>query len=188
MRKIILASSSPRRKELLERLGFPFTVEPGDYEEDMTLSLPPVELAETLATGKAKCVAIMHDDAIVIGADTFVEIDGTVLGKPHTAEAAVAMLQKLSGKTHQVHTGYCVIDTKTGETRSGTETAQITFREVSEREITAYVATGEPLDKAGAYAIQGGGQAFVSSIEGDYDAIVGLPLAKISEELRAFGA
>ena len=166
MRKIILASGSPRRKELLEQLGLPFTIEPGDYEEDMTLQMPPAELAETLATGKAEAVAIMHDDAIVIGADTFVELDGAVLGKPHTKEKAEVMLKTLSGKTHQVHTGYCIIDTKTGMIHSGTKTAKVTFRNLSQEEIDSYIVTYNPLDKAGAYAIQDGGKAFISHIEG----------------------
>jgi len=151
------------------------------------LALPPRELAETLATGKAEAVAIKHQNALVIGADTFVELDGAVLGKPYVAERAMDMLRQLSGKSHNILTGYCIIDTKNGMIHSGVETTRVTFRQLTEQEIADYVASGEPLLAAGAYMIQSGAAGFVSEIEGDYDNIVGLPVAKITEELRAFG-
>lgn len=187
MRKLILASASPRRKQLLETLGVPFTIEPSDYEEDMTIQLPPRELAEVLATGKAEAVAIKHADAVVIAADTFLEFDGKVIGKPYTAEKATATLRVLSGKPHFAHTGYCIVDTKTGEQFSGVETIRITLRELSDQEIADYVATGEPLLAAGAYMVQSGGAGFVEHLDGEYAAMVGLPLAKITPILKRLG-
>jgi septum formation protein len=187
MRKIILASTSRWRKEILEKSRLPFVVEPSDYEEDMTLALAPRELAETLATGKAEAVAVRHADAIVIGADTFIEYDGGVLGKPGTKEKAKEVLRNLSGKSHPIHTGYCVIDTKTGEHRSGTVTTIVTFRDLPEDEMDAYVATGEAENAGGGYTLQGGAAGFVKHIDGDFYNIVGFPLWKIIEELRHFG-
>ena len=187
MRKIILASVSPWRKEILEKSRIPFTVEPSDYVEDLALNLSPRELVETLATGKADAVAIKHADAIVIGADTIADVDGEVIGKPYTAEKAIEILARLSGRVHDVHTGYCIIDSKSGERRSGVVTTKVTFRALSEEEIRSYVATGEPLNAGGAYTIQGAAASFVSRIEGDFYSVVGLPLATIMEELAKFG-
>jgi septum formation protein len=187
MRKVILASTSRWRKEILEKSRIPFVVEPSDYEEDMTLKLSPKELAETLATGKAEAVAIKHNDEIVIGADTFIEFEGEVLGKPGTKEKATSLLRRLSGKTHPIHTGYCIIDTKTGERHSGTVTTRVTFRDLPEDEIDAYVATGEAENAGGGYTLQSYAAGFVSHIDGDFYNIVGLPLWKIIEELRHFG-
>ena len=183
MRKIILASSSKWRRQILEKSRIPFIVEPGDYEEDMGMQLSPRELAETLATGKAESVAIKHTDAVVIGADTLVEFEGGVIGKPHTPEKATQTLERLSGKTHSIYTGYCIIDTKTGGRRSGAVETRVTFRNLPSQEIADYVATGEPLNAAGAYTIQDSAAGFVSHIEGDFYNVVGLPLATILEEL-----
>jgi septum formation protein len=186
MRPIILASTSARRKEILERTGLLFTIEPSDYEEDMTLSLPPEKLVEELAIGKADAVAIKHNDAVVIGADTIVDLAGVVMGKPYTAEKAQEMLMRLSGKTHKVHTGFCIIDSKTGERRTGVETTLVTFKVLSKSEIAEYTATGESLLAAGAYMIQKKGRDFITQIEGDFDNIVGFPLQRIMGELQAF--
>jgi septum formation protein len=187
MRKIVLASSSPRRREILEMSGIPFTVEPSDYEEDMSLSLPPQELAVLLASGKAQSVALRHPNALIIGADTFVVLGAEVIGKPYTADRAKEMLRSLSDTWHQIITGYCIIDTRTGTNISGAEISRVKFKPLSDAEINSYIATGEPLDRAGAYAIQGGAAKFVERIEGNYLSILGLPLIKILKELEAFG-
>ncbi len=187
MRKIVLASSSPRRKELLSKTGLRFVVRPGMYEEDMTLALKPVELAKLLSRGKAESVAKSHKNAIVIGADTFVALSGEVLGKPHTVPKARAMLKKLSGKCHAVITGFAIIDTKSKKTISRAVTTKVYFKKLSSREINAYIKTGEPLERGGSYAIQGIGSMFVSKIEGDFFNVMGLPINALMEELKKFG-
>lgn len=187
MRKIILASASPRRTEIMRMSGFPFEVEVGDYEEDMTEKLPPKLLAEKLALGKALSVAVRHNDAIIIGADTFIVAGDEIFGKPYTAERARQMLLMLSGGTHKVLTGYALVDTHTGAQHVGVSVTEVTFRRLSDAEIDAYIKTGEPLERAGGYAIQSGGAKFVSRIDGDYLGIVGLPLCLIVEELAKLG-
>ncbi|MEK7187613.1 MAG: nucleoside triphosphate pyrophosphatase [Patescibacteria group bacterium] len=187
MRKIVLASSSPRRKEIFSKTKLPFIVDLGDYEEDMTLKMKPIELAKFLSRGKAESVAKRHKNAIVIGADTFIAHKDIVLGKPHISRKAKEMLKMLSGKTHSVVTGYTIIDTKTGKSISRTNESKIHFRKISDREIDAYVKTGEPLDKAGAYAVQERGAVFIKKIEGDFMNVMGLPLYEIMEELKKFG-
>jgi len=187
MQEIILASSSPRRYDILKRAGIPFTVEDGGYEEDLTLPLPPHELAQHLAAGKAQAVAARHPDALIIGADTIVVSNGKVFGKPLTGGDAREMLKKLSGVAHDVLTGFVVLDTKTGKKAGRAVETKVTFRTLSDDEIDAYVATGEPLGKAGGYAIQGAAARFVEKIEGDMDNVVGLPLTALLEELAKFG-
>ena len=187
MRKIILASASTWRRDILEKAHIPFVVEASDYEEDLTLDLSPQELVETLATGKAEAVAVKHSDAIVIGADTIADLNGEVIGKPYTPERAAQVLERLSGRTHEVHTGYCIIDVKTGRIKSGVVTTKVTFRSLSTAEIQAYIATGEPLSSGGSYTIQGGAASFASRIEGDFYSVVGLPLSTIIQELEGFG-
>ena len=164
-----------------------FDIDIGDFEEDMTQAVPPQKLAQKLALGKALSVVSRHPDALVIGADTFLYIDGTVLGKPHTAEKAREMLQVLNGKSHLVFTGYAIVDTRSGERFTGVSESTVWFRHVSPDEIEQYIETGEPLDRAGGYAIQGGGAAFVERIEGDYWGIVGLPLCAVVQKLQEFG-
>lgn len=190
MKKIILASTSPRRKQLLEQVGVVFDIEPSSYEEDMTLDMPSVELAKYLSLGKAQAVADKHvgENVVVIGSDTFISYQDKVLGKPHTSERAKEMLQMLSGKQHQVITGYSIIDCSNGETISEAETIQVYFRDLTEKEIDAYIATGEPLDRAGAYAIQEKGALLVQKIEGDYFALVGLPVGPVVRALQKIGA
>jgi len=187
MKKIILASTSPRRKKLLSRIGLPFEVQASDYEEDMKLDLEPKELVKHLSKGKAEAVAKDHEDAIIIGADSIVVYENKVFGKPASAAEAKEMLQKLSGTIHSVITGFTIIDTKTNESVSRAIEAKIYFRKVTEGEIDAYIKTGEPMDKAGAYAVQGLGAIFVEKIEGDFTGVIGLPLFALAKELKNFG-
>jgi septum formation protein len=184
MRKLILASASPRRRELLEKLGLPFVVEVSDFEENMSLKLRPKDLVTQFAVGKAEAVGIKHSDAVVIGVDTVVEFQGKVIGKPYTGDKAKKILKQLSGKTHRVYSGYCVIDSKTGKRFVRAISTKVTFRKLSSAEIDRYVATKEPLLVAGAYMIQGGAASFVTKVEGDYLNIVGFSLAYIVEVLK----
>lgn len=186
-KQIILASRSPRRRELLGRWKIPFTAVESDYEEDMTLPLPPQRLAKVLSLGKAKAVAARYPHAIVIAADTFIAHRGKLMGKPKSAADARRMLRELSGKTHSVITGLAIIDTATGRRVSKAVEAKITFRPITAREINAYVASGEPLDKAAAYAIQGIGSVIIKKIDGDYHGVMGLPLYQLAQELEKFG-
>lgn len=201
---IILASKSPRRKQLLEEAGVHFTVFTGSTEVDETLEpdllADPEEAVKKLAERKAGAVVqeVLALNpvglGIVIGADTMVVLDGEMLGKPYSADHAREMLRKLSGRTHQVITGVSVWMLLLNETeekggdgnvsigfRTFTETSQVTFKELTDEDINAYVATGETIDKAGAYGIQGKGAALVEKYEGDYNNIVGLPVDKLLE-------
>ena len=185
-KKIILASQSPRRKDLLKQIGLEFEIDPSSYEEDMTLKMEPKKLAEFLSLGKAKDVAQRYKDSIIISADTIVAVDGEVFGKPKTPERAKYMLQKLSSRDHSVITGFTIIDTKTNKQISKSIETKVYFRDISDEEIDAYIATGEPLEFAGAYAIQHLGGLFVEKIEGDYFNILGLPILPITIELKKF--
>lgn len=187
MKKIILASSSPRRKDLLLQIGLQFEVEASNYHEDMSLNMEAKELAEYLSEGKAKEVAQRHKDSIIIAADTFCVLDKEVLGKPKTKENAKIMLQKLSGKAHSVITGFTIIDTETDQQISKSIETKVYFKHIPLQEIDAYIALGEPLEFAGAYAIQRLGGLFVEKIEGDYFNIVGLPILPLTAELKKFG-
>lgn len=189
MGKIILASGSPRRKKLFEKLQIPFNVEASNYKEDMDLKLKPLELAKALSRGKAEAVAERHkgEDTVIIGADTFVVLNDEILGKPHTSEKAKEMIKKMSGRAHSVITGFTIIDTKSDKRVSRVVESKVYFRKLTDEEIDTYVKTGEPLDKAGAYAIQEFGAVLIKRIEGDYTNIVGLPLAPLIEELKKFG-
>jgi septum formation protein len=185
-RLIVLASSSPRRKELLRLIGLKFRVDRAEYEEAMDLNLPPHLLARHLSLEKARSVAAKYADAIIIAADTFILFRGKLLGKPHTIQEAKRMLCMLNGKTHFVITGFTVMDTLTGKTISKAIETKVRFRRLAADEIASYVRTGEPLDKAGAYAIQGLGALIVKKIEGDYFNVIGLPLSSLSEALKKF--
>jgi septum formation protein len=187
MRKIVLASSSPRRKELLEKTGLQFVVDPGDYEEDMTMKLKPIELAKTLSRGKAESVAKRHKDAIIIGADTFIAYKNEVMGKPHTPPRAIARLKQLSGKTHSVITGFTIIDTRSGKSISRAIESKVKLRKMTPREISAYVKTGEPLERAAGYAIQELGSVFIEKVDGDFFSVIGLPVYELVKELKRFG-
>jgi len=187
MKKIILASQSPRRKQLLEQIGLKFEIDPSNYEEDMSLKMEPSKLAEFLSLGKAKDVAGRHKNSIIISADTIVAVDDEVFGKPKTPEKAKYMLRKLSGRAHSVITGFSIIDTETNKQISKSVETKVYFKDIPEQEMDAYIVTGEPLDKGGSYAIQGLAALFVEKIEGDYFNIVGLPILALTTELKNFG-
>lgn len=184
--KIILASTSPRRKQLLARIIKKFEIRPSNYEEDMTLNLTPSELAKTLSHGKAAEVA-KNQEGIIIGSDTFISFNNEILGKPHTPEKAREMLKKLSGKTHEIYTGLTIINTETKQKIQECIITKITFKKLSNEEINTYVATSEPLDKAGAYALQGLARKFILKLEGSRTSAIGLPLEKLKERLNQMG-
>ncbi|HEX8949414.1 MAG TPA: Maf family protein, partial [Dissulfurispiraceae bacterium] len=179
--------ASPRRKELLEGTGLKFEVDASDYEEDMSVRMEPHKLARFLSREKAKAIAERHKNALIIAADTFIVFKGRLLGKPHTGKEATKMLEMLSSKSHSVITGYTVLDTGTKKVVTGSEETKVYFKRLSEKEIRNYVRTKEPLDKAGAYAIQGLGAVIVERIEGDFFNVVGLPLSALVESLKKFG-
>ncbi len=184
--RVILASNSPRRKELLSQIGVDFEIIPSKFEEHM-IDLPTPELVEHFAYMKAKDVAAsVQSDALIIGSDTVVCLDG-IMGKPKSRDEAYDMLRKLSGKQHHVISGICVINNATGEYLTGHEDTSVNMKELSDSEIAAYINTNEPMDKAGAYAIQGMGSLFVERIEGDYFNVVGLPLFRLGKMLKHFG-
>ncbi len=193
MTQLILASGSPRRRELLGLLGLPFEVQTSDFDEASvpTAGLTPGAWVQRLAEGKARAVAAgVTGDALVLGADTTVVLDGAYLNKPADAEDARRMLRALSGRTHTVHTGLCLVEVTGGLIgRVVTDAAmtRVTFDTLTEPVIAAYVATGEPLDKAGAYGIQGKALAFIPGIQGDYFNVVGLPLNRLCVMLAQFG-
>lgn len=185
--KIILASQSPRRKELLERMGIQDfeTISP-NVDESAFHGLPPEELVRRLSAEKAAAVAgKVGEGAIVIAADTVVALEGAVLGKPADELDAFKMLSALSGVRHQVYTGVTVC--RGGEKQTAHEVTDVTFRELSEREIEDYISTGEPMDKAGAYGIQGYGALLIQGISGDYYNVMGLPVCRLSGMLSRFG-
>ena len=171
---ILLASSSPRRRELLTLIGLPFAVVPSEDEEVQPVGLPPAQYVQTLALQKANAVFGAHPDDCVIGADTIVYLDGEILGKPYTPEIAKRYLTRMQGRTHTVYTGVAVL--KRGYEDVRFCCTDVTFASMSEAEIDAYVATGEPLDKAGAYGVQGPGAVFVERVDGNYFNVIGMPL------------
>jgi septum formation protein len=183
--RIVLASRSPRRSELLGRLGLRFEVLPAEIDESYLGNEMPADHAERLAREKAIAVARDHPDALVIGSDTIVVIDHDVLGKPKDEREAKEMLGRLSGREHEVYTAVAVVRDRRID--SGIERVEVTFRPLSAREIDEYVATGEPMDKAGAYGIQGFGSAIVESIRGDYFAVMGLPVVRLLDLLQGQG-
>jgi septum formation protein len=187
MKRIILASASPRRKELLEKIGLKFEVEPSDYAEDMRSELSPDELARSISLEKAKVVASKHNNAIVIAADTFIVSRGKILGKPNTRDEARKMLMTLKGKSHSVITGFTILDTDKNKVLTKSVETIIHIKNLTSEEVDAYVKSKEPLDKAGAYAIQGLGSVIVERIEGDYFNVMGLPLSVLAEGLKEFG-
>lgn len=187
MKPIVLASSSPRRKDLLKKIGLKFSVDPVEVDEKLTLAGDPLRLARSISLKKARAAVRRHPNALVIAADTFGVLGARLLGKPSSKAEAVAMLKEMSGKCHSVITGFTLIDGTTGKTVSRSIRTLVYFRRLDSVEIDAYVATGEPLDKAGAYAIQGLGALLVDRIEGDYYNVIGLPLSALAVELRKFG-
>ena len=185
MLPLTLASASPRRRELLERVGVNLEVVPADVDESRLPDEPPAAMAERLAAAKADVVAATQPDRLVLAADTIVVRDDAVLGKPSDAAEAAAMLRSLSGRRHHVITGWALRGPSGGS--SGTVTTAVRFRPLPEPVIARYVATGEPLDKAGAYGIQGVGAMLVRSIEGSYTNVVGLPLVEVLDAVAAHG-
>ncbi len=195
--QLILASASPRRKELLEQVGLSAVVIPSKIDES-TISVPepsllPIELAQAKAQDVSQTVKQAErgsGEHLVIAADTVVILGSQVLGKPTDAQEAVQMLTSLQGKTHQVVTGVCLLVVSSGEIRTSAawaETTNVTFRPLDRPEIEAYVATGEPMDKAGAYGIQGRAAAFVAKVDGCYTNVVGLPLGSLCDRLNQLG-
>lgn len=183
---IVLASQSPRRQALLRQIGLPFRVLAPKGEEKTDLPLPPGELVQQLSKQKAQEVAKQAAPGdLILAADTMVVLDALPLGKPKTEAEAKQMLQMLSGRTHLVYTGICLL--RGDHCVTDTMEASVTFRSLSDLEIGAYVQTGEPMDKAGAYGIQGKGALFVSRIEGDFYTVMGLPLCRLAELLPKFG-
>lgn len=183
---LILASASPRRKEILQDMGIDFRTVPSEYREDNERQADPAALVMMQAEGKAREVWDRTEGKCpVLGADTLVVLDGSVLGKPHDREEAVHMLQSLSGKTHEVLTGIALA------TRQGMEktvcTTEVTFRELTDQEILDYVASGEPMDKAGAYGIQGGGRNFAAAVGGEISNVIGLPRREVLHMLEKAG-
>lgn len=186
--KLILASASPRRADILRAAGIPFSVLSSAVDETPIPGEPPADLVRRLAAAKAELVAARAiGPAIVIAADTTVALDGAILGKPRTSDDARQMLQQLSGRTHSVITGVTLIRLPDVEHREFVETTQVHFATLSEQEITHYLASGEPFDKAGSYAIQGLASRFIPRIDGCYFNVVGLPLARLCKELAELG-
>lgn len=185
MRKIILASGSPRRRELLTDLGIKFEITVDNSSEVTPKNASPDEAVMTLAKNKLQNVAKnAPGDSLIIAADTVVAHDGRILGKPKDEAQAFEMLSALSGRRHSVYTGVAVGDNKTGKTVCEFEKTDVYFRELEEDEIKRYIATGEPMDKAGAYGIQNLGALFVEKINGDYFNVVGLPLCRLGRILK----
>ena len=183
--EVILASQSPRRRELLTLVGITHVVSPADIDESVMPDERPVPHCERLARAKAQVLAERHPDAVVIAADTIVVLDGDILGKPRDVVDARAMIARLSGRTHTVFTAMAVA--RGGRTESAVEEVAVTFRELSAEEISKYVATGEPMDKAGAYGIQGYGATIVERIDGDYFSVMGLGLRRLVALLERVG-
>ncbi|MDP4095666.1 Maf family protein [Paenibacillus sp. P96] len=188
---LILASTSPRRKELLASLQLPFEVVPSHADESVQAGWSPEKIVETLALRKADAVAQavreQYDNALIIGSDTIVVLDGKVLGKPDNVEDAVRMITSLQGRTHRVFTGVACIHTGNDGQRVGFRETAVTMKPLDAKTIAAYVETGEPADKAGAYAIQGLGATLIEGIQGCYFNVVGLPLSLLSDMLSGFG-
>ena len=180
-RRIVLASGSPRRRELLAGMGYDFTLCATDVDE--SIDGAPEDQVRALALRKGEAACALCPNAVVIAADTLVALDGKTLGKPEDDAEAAAMLRALSGRAHDVLTGLCVTDTATGRRTLCVERTRVRFRPLTEAEIDAYVATGEPSDKAGAYAIQGGAAGFVEAFEGSYTNVIGLPTERLQEIL-----
>lgn len=197
MEKIILASSSPRRRELMAQAGFAFEVLVSEADETIETETP-VEMVEVLSERKAAAVAeeikrqgFAEESILLVGADTMVAIDGKKLGKPKDEKGAEEMLEELSGRTHQVYTGVTLIRLRKAEngsilqeSRTFSEGTDVSFYPLTKEEIRSYIAAGEPMDKAGAYGIQGKAAVFVKEIKGDYNNVVGLPIARLYQELK----
>src|SRR5208283_2934275 len=183
---LVLASASPRRQELLRSAGISFEVQPADIPENALPGEAAKDCAERLARDKALAVASQRPHDFILGADTVVVVDGLILGKPSDAADAARMLRLLSGRTHRVVTGVCLV--VKGEPVVSSETTVVTVNELTDKDIADYVASGEPMDKAGAYAIQGMASRWISRIDGDYGNVVGLPVALVWRMMRENGS
>ena len=183
--KLILASSSPRRKQILERIGLKFEIIPPNIDEShLSVKMKPEEYCISLAKNKTMKISQYHPNALVIGADTIVSLNNNILNKPKDHINAKKMLSMLSGKTHQVHTGICMNWMEKNIRNSFNEVSQVTFRKLDEKEITYYIKNYKPYDKAGSYGIQGWSSLFVKNIQGCHDNIVGFPISRIHAELK----
>jgi len=185
--KLVLASKSPRRRYLLQQAGIEFSVVPSEFDENSAQQSSPDTYVKFLAESKALDIAQKYPDSWIVGADTIVLIDDTILGKPAGAEQARAMLKRLSGRTHRVLTGYCICHKNKACFFSDTVTTQVHFKELSQAEIDWYIGSGEPFDKAGAYAIQGIGTVLVERVNGSYTNVVGLPVCEVFDFLIKHG-
>lgn len=185
--EIILASNSPRRRELLSNAGIAFVSDPADVDESRRPDEQPEMYAVRLALDKARATASRHTGGLVVGADTIVVVDGEVLGKPESEADAVRMLTMLSGRAHEVITGVAVVDASGGRSITAAETTRVRMRKLDPGLIEAYVKSGEPMDKAGGYGIQGRASLFVESVEGCYFNVVGLPMARLGVMLEEMG-
>jgi septum formation protein len=184
-RPLILASGSPRRRELLARMGYTFEICTPDVDEHVAGHAR--DIVSILARRKALTASAHYERGVVIASDTLVSLNGIPLGKPEDEHDACRMLRSLSGLEHEVFTGVCIRDAATGHTETRVVRTGVGFREISDEEIRAYVATKEPMDKAGAYAIQGGAGKFVEKLNGSYENVVGFPVDEVREMLRLFG-
>jgi len=187
LHEIVLASVSPRRRELLESLGLRVIVVPSEINEGNRQGFRPLELAQLHADAKAQAVAARELAHVILAADTVVDVDGVSLGKPRDRDEASAMLGRLAGREHLVHTAYSLVDLPGGRRLAETVTTRVRFYPLGQDEIDAYVATGDPLDKAGAYGIQGRGAALVERIDGDFYTVMGLPLGRVVRSLESLG-
>ena len=184
-RPLILASGSPRRQQLLREMGYKFQICVPDVDEHVEGHAR--DIVSALARRKAHAAAAHFDEGVVIASDTLVSLDGKPLGKPRDADDARAMLTALSGRQHSVFTGVCVLDIKTGKSQTRCVRTGVTFLPLDTRQIDDYIATGEPMDKAGAYAIQGRAGRFVESLDGELENVIGLPVVEVREMLTDFG-
>ena len=187
-RKIVLASRSPRRKKVMEQVGLEFEVCDSRFDEASVNLVDPIELVKFLALKKAEAVAAKYDDAIIVGADSVVVFHGQALGKPKDAADAKRILRELSGQENRCITGYALIDTKNKAVINKLSEAIVKFRDLSDEEIDEYIATGEPLDMAGAFGMMDKGATFMDSVSGNFYTIVGLPISEVYVELRKMGA
>lgn len=189
MNKLILASGSPRRKDLLRKAGFSFDIEPSNFEEDMTLDLPPDRLVQELSRGKAQDVTSKHlgESRVVLGSDSIVFFNNEVIGKPRDAGDAYRILAALSANEHSVHTGVTLINTLSGEEECYSVEVRVIFKELKPNDIDDYIETGDPMDKAGAYGLQIIERNFVKDVVGDMTCAIGLPMEETIKRLKHFG-